>query len=363
MRIIYDYQIFSLQEYGGISRYVYELALKMLNNQQDVNIISPIYINQYLKNFRKSNLTGFFIKHIPKTGLVIQAINAVLFFVYVRIIKPDVVHETYYYSVLLAPKRTKVILTVYDMIHEKFSDCFLASDRTSKCKLFAVKRADHIICISEQTKRDLIELFSVPANKISVVYLGFTLSQSIKMVGNINSRPFLFYVGLRSGYKNFNALLHAYAESVLLKQEYDLICFGGGQFSTEEYALFNELGLLNVKQVSGDDELLACYYQSATLFIYPSLYEGFGIPPLEAMNFNCPVVCSNVSSIPEVVGDAALLFDPYEVSDIKSAIEQVVLDEDLRLSLIARGQARLQCFSWERCAEETLAVYRQVLSS
>ncbi len=117
-----------------------------------------------------------------------------------------------------------------------------------------------------------------------------------------------------------------------------------------------------VHHVSGDDAVLAGYYRMASAFVYPSLYEGFGIPPLEAMSFDCPVVCSGVSSIPEVVGNAGEMFDPYDPDSIRMAIERVVSDDALRQTLIARGKERLKLFSWKRCAQETLDIYRRVLS-
>ena len=142
------------------------------------------------------------------------------------------------------------------------------------------------------------------------------------------------------------------------------MCFGGGGFTVEETNLIQQLGLSleHVCQISGNDASLAWHYKFASAFIYPSLYEGFGIPPLEAMSFDCPVVCSGVSSIPEVVGEAAELFDPYKPESIRMAIERVVSDDALKQTLIARGRARIKLFSWERCARETLDVYRKVLS-
>ena len=129
----------------------------------------------------------------------------------------------------------------------------------------------------------------------------------------------------------------------------------------DEVAELTQLGLTNcVHQVSGDDGLLASYYQGATAFIYPSLYEGFGIPPLEAMNFGCPVVCSNTSSLPEVVGDAAVFFDPSSDESMRVAIEDLLRNDGLRTEMIRRGYARVQHFSWAKCAAETAAIYRQV---
>ncbi|MDP4934958.1 MAG: glycosyltransferase, partial [Salibacteraceae bacterium] len=152
--------------------------------------------------------------------------------------------------------------------------------------------------------------------------------------------------------------------SYKLKNEFDLICFGGGEFTTSENFMLNRLEIArgSVRHIAGDDDLLARYYRLASAFIYPSLYEGFGIPPLEAMSFDCPVVCSGVSSIPEVVGKAAEMFNPYEVHSIQIAIEKVVSNDVLRQTLITHGRERIKFFSWERCAHETLDIYRKVLS-
>lgn len=368
MKIIYDHQIFGMQRYGGISRYIYELALQMATTYtQNVSIIAPLYINQYLKQAPKElNVLGVPIKCIPKTNRIVRTVNSSCAWSAIRHFYPDIVHETYYSSRRIAPKSAKVVLTVYDMIHERFSDQFLRADPTSNNKALAVKRADHVICISEQTRQDLIELFNVDPIKVSVVHLGFTLTcQDESMLESyISSRPFLLYVGSRGGYKNFNTLLQAYATSTILRNDFDLICFGGGKFTNPEKSLLQQLNLStkNVIQVSGDDSLLAMYYKLASAFIYPSLYEGFGIPPLEAMSFDCPVVCSGVSSIPEVVGDAAEMFDPSQPDSIQIAIERVVSDNTLRQTLITRGQERIKLFSWNRCAQETLDVYHRVLS-
>jgi glycosyltransferase involved in cell wall biosynthesis len=229
-----------------------------------------------------------------------------------------------------------------------------------------VERASHIICISESTKNDLINFFKVDESKISVIHLGleeqFAHSNysSLKMCDT----NFLLYVGLRGGYKNFNKFIIAFTSSKILVQNFKIICFGGGEFGKEERQFLIEKGLSdkNISQISGDDQDLARLYQKASALVYPSLYEGFGLPPLEAMAYNCPVICSNTSSIPEVVGDAAEMFDPYDVESIQDAIERVVLDNSVRNDLMSRGKERVKLFSWDRCARETLDVYRRVLS-
>ena len=122
------------------------------------------------------------------------------------------------------------------------------------------------------------------------------------------------------------------------------------------------LSASQVQQIGGDDSVLADLYRTAHLFVYPSLYEGFGIPPLEAMSFDCPVVCSNSSSIPEVVGDAAVFFDPDSGESMGQALMKVASDVSLRQALVARGRERIKMFSWQRCAKQTIDVYRSVLA-
>lgn len=367
MKIVFDHQIFGWQKYGGISRYALELAGHLSSMpKQDVSLLSPLYINDYIQNAPKSlHVIGAKVPSFASCGRVYRTVNNILAAPLYQAMKPDIVHETYYSNWSVAPKKAKKILTIYDMIHERYLNNFSKFDPLKNEKIAAVKRADHLICISQQTQKDLIELLDVNPAKTSVIHLGFSLINAKK--SNLildNTKPYLLYVGKRDGYKNYTSLLKAYAKSTLLKNEFSLVCFGGGVFSNDELNQILALGVNkeNVIQVSGNDSVLADLYSNARLFVYPSLYEGFGIPPLEAMSFNCPVACSNTSSIPEVVANAATYFDPTSVDSICDALEKVVFDSKLTADLISRGQSRIKHFTWEKCAEETLAIYREVLS-
>ena len=366
MKIVYDHQIFGAQKYGGVSRYVFELANNLATRSaHEIGIICPIYVNEYLKR-ASPNLcvTGYRVPQIRKTGRMITGINQFISSLLLRRYKPDLVHETYYARSRIAPDHAKVVLTVYDMIHERFAGLFPVCDQTAINKANAVARADHVICISENTRRDLIEILGVNPAKTSVVYLGFTLTQSSEFILTKHNRPYLLYVGERKGYKNFDLLLQAYATSLDLMSNYDLIVFGGGGWRDAELKRARALGVSveRLQNVQGDDAILKSFYSNASLFIYPSLYEGFGIPLLEAMSFGCPVVSSNSGSLPEVVGNAAELFDPQSPFLLLKAIECVLNDSKYRQTLIKRGHARVQYFSWERCAEKTLKIYEQVMS-
>jgi glycosyltransferase involved in cell wall biosynthesis len=371
IKIAYDPLIFSGQIYGGISRYFCEIASRISNftaNGTSVNVVAPMYKNEYLDELPKSLVRGF--KSPFSSNLMSQqqrAFSFILGDLILRYLSPNIIHETYYFRWSLGPKKAIRVLTIYDMIHEKFKSQFPMSDKTSNYKALAAERADHIICISEATKKDVIKILGVKPDKISVIHLGFDLMINSKNVSSIPDelliKPYLLYVGLRGGYKNFDMLVRAYASSYILKGKFNLICFGGGKFSRDELALFEELEICNeqVFQFSGDDNFLANFYKKALIFVYPSLYEGFGIPPLEAMAYDCPVACSNTSSIPEVVADAGIYFDPTNINDMRDKIETLAGSSTLRNSLIKAGKLRLRNFSWDKCADETFKVYKKLV--
>lgn len=366
MNIIYDYQIFSAQRYGGISRYFVELIHHIVDSgKAKVSVISPIYVNAYLATTpRLVRVVGLKMPVVRFTGRFYRAINQLLSGVLLRWSKPDLVHETYFSGKSTMGAPYKRVLTVYDMIHELLPEEFAENDTTAKAKAKAVGYADHVICISERTRSDLIDILKVPREKTSVVYLGFSLRTSGSKTYIPVRRAFLLYVGARGGYKNFACLLRTYAANTRLKNEFDLLAFGGGEITDDENKLIRQLGIPkeNLQLIHGGDDVLEGLYRRAAVFIYPSLYEGFGIPPLEAMSFNCPVVCSNTSSIPEIVGDAAVLFDPKSSEELDKSLISVLYDEGLRKTLIARGQERVKQFSWEKCARQTMAIYHKVLS-
>ena len=251
------------------------------------------------------------------------------------------------------------------MIHELFPEYFPASDKTSPKKAEAVKKADHIICVSECTRTDLIRLFNVPEEKITVIYHGFdSFSQpDNKHHFDYVDSPFLLFVGSRSAHKNFNRLLESISTSDFIKNNFKLVFFGGGKLKVSESSLINRLRLSDmVMQISGDDTILSSLYKKASALIYPSLYEGFGFPPLEAMANACPVTASNTGSIPEVIGNAGVFLNPYDIDSIRSSIENVLLSEDIKKELIEKGLERLKFFSWKKCAEETLDIYKKLVS-
>lgn len=364
MKIAFDSQIFTMQEYGGISRYICDLASQLAKTDGvEPEIFAPLYINAYLEKLPKKIVSGIKVPRIPKTGKAVQQGALWLARGAIERFQPDILHETYYGSHPAATTAARSVVTVYDMIHELFPVDFSKHDRSSELKRISTSRVDHVICISEATRNDLLALFGLPEEKVTVVYLGFNSLIPAKYFVESQRKPYLLYVGHRNGYKNFDGFLRAYASSQWLRNNFDVVCFGGGAFSSDEIKLIEKLELTSnqLMHVTGDDGKLACFYRDAALFVYPSLYEGFGIPPLEAMALDCPVACSNTSSIPEVVGDAAEYFDPNNTDSIRSAIESVLNSDVRRAELIGLGRLRYPTFTWARCASETLSVYNRLL--
>jgi glycosyltransferase involved in cell wall biosynthesis len=365
MRICYDYQIFSRQKFGGISRYFVELALRIQKYPgTKVRVIAPLYWSELLAaksdeipvlgypfTYRIRGAVRFMKKFDP-------CFSRVLSWAY----KPDIVHETFYSRNRTSSSSAKTIITVYDMIDELFTACSPKKDKIIDLRKAAFSRADHLICISESTRADLIRLYEVDPDKVSVIYLASSLTAPIGPVVAMGE-PYILYVGVRYAHKNFPRLLAAFAESLLFKT-HKLVCFGGGQFADYEQKQMKELGIPPDRIAlvdGGNDDLLSRYYASAEAFVCPSIYEGFGIPLLEAMECGCPIICSNNSSIPEVAGDAAIYFDAEDIHSISNAMLRIAQSPNERNQLIMKGKVRCKQFSWDICAQQTYSVYERLL--
>lgn len=365
--VIYDYQAFSLQRFGGISRYFCELAARINGyHEWQARIVAPVHYNLHLRNVAVPK-TGYHIRlRLGRLAKAYRAINRSLSPRLMSAFSPALVHRTYYEETA-RHRGVPMVVTVFDMIHELFADQFSPSDPTSANKRLSVASADHVLCISHSTARDLTRLFGVPPGKISVTHLGYSESFSSPPPAEETPphiRPYVLYVGHRTGYKNFEAALRAYAASSRLVREFDFLVFGGPSLSPLEHAFAQKLGLRSdaLRQLGGNDAELARAYRHARTFVYPSLYEGFGIPPLEAMAAGAVVASANTSSLPEVVGDAAITFDPTDIDQIRNAVESACFDEDRRLRLVASSKERIRQFSWEACAEATMRSYSATLS-
>ena len=369
MRIVFDHQIFSRQVYGGISRYFQELNNRIpALGGHHAEVFAPLHVNGHAQGVDARPPRGLRLRKRPGVTDLARLVDSLAGHALVRPRRDvDVFHQTYYSASTYAPRSARKIVTVYDMIHELHPESFPAADDTPRRKQRAVAWADHVVCISETTRQDLIRILGVAPEKATVVHLGHSLSPArpADPAGATPSpAPYLLYVGARGGYKNFDRLVAAYADSDLLRTGLSLVCFGGGGFGEQELANLRARGVAaTVRQVSGDDALLSRLYLGAQALVYPSLYEGFGIPPIEAMAMGCPVVCSSGGSIPEIVGDAGAYFDPLDPQDMRTTIEDTVASGATRERLVALGRERARQFSWDACARNTLAVYARTLGA
>ncbi len=364
MKILYDHQTFSIQEFGGISRYFYEVISRIKrSNGFSVKLSLLLSNNHYLDETFKYH--RFFPNHKFKGKVrILSEVNKCYSIYNLKKSDFDVFHPTYYDPYFLKYLNKKpFVLTIHDMIHEKFPNQFPKKDKTSEYKYLLANKATKIICVSNNTKKDLIEIFKIPEKKIEVIYHGNSLIPIKINQFSLNlPEKYILYVGNRNGYKNFEYFIKAISPILLKNRELKVLCAGGSNFTNRERNIFDKLNIKSQVlyfKVSHDDQLSELY-KRAVCFVYPSLYEGFGIPILEAFSSGCPVVLSNTSSFPEVAGDAGLYFDPYDEISIKNAIEKIVENKDLREDIIKKGFERLKLFSWDITAEKTKRVYENL---
>jgi glycosyltransferase involved in cell wall biosynthesis len=288
--------------------------------------------------------------------------------------KPDVFHAPHY--VLPPATRRRSVVTIHDCIHLMFPQ-YLRNRGAyfyARASMWsAAHQAHRILTVSEASKRDIIHFFSVRPEKVVVVYNAieerFSETPSEEAIERVRERyqlnhPFVLYVGNIKPHKNLVRLIEAFAE--LRRRGFDelkLLIIGDEisklpalRRAVHTHRLHKHVRFLGYLE----DETLASLYRLASVFVFPSLYEGFGLPPLEAMASGTPVVTSNVSSMPEVTGDAAVLVDPYSVESIVEGIARVLTDPALSSDLRRKGIARAREFSWDRSVQRTRQVYQEV---
>ena len=365
MKIFYDHKIFYKQVRGGPSRLFLSLAKNLLQYDCNIKIYAPFHFNEYLNQFSKHHsdiVEGKYIKNrIKYSSKIIGLINSFLSKNKIKKETPDIYHSTYYGNSLTNLKKIPLVITVHDLIHELLlkNKCIKGLDDKSKI----IHKADHIICVSKNTQEDLFKFYNINPIKTSVIYPGVTnifLDNKIKKTETKSQFiPYLLYVGSRHGYKNCKNFIKAYAFSEKLKKNFKIVFFGGGIFTNEEKLFFEKLNLNqnNIFHVDGDDNILKNLYENAEVLIYPSLYEGFGSVPLEAMMYGCPVICSKISCLIEVQGNASIKFNPENIDEITYSLEKITFSSDIKKELIQSGYSQFKKYSWKNCASETLNVY------
>jgi glycosyltransferase involved in cell wall biosynthesis len=365
MRLLYDHQVFSLQNAGGASRYYYEL-MKFFTTVPEVDTRLLLGISGTVYPFRQLNSAGTRVKSFREwlpPGLWRYIANDV----WSNLAAPfsgkfDVYHPTEYLRMPMVRAR-RVVATHHDCTHELYPEMFPKRNKVLWARKRLFPRVDAIICISESCRQDLLRFYNVDPGKTRVIHHGVSplprSPEAARRLRTMLRREYLLYVGLRYAFKNFHALLQAFRDTGL-HETFDLLVLGGGPFNAAERELIARLELgdsiITLPRVS--DELLAEAYANAKLFVYPSRSEGFGLPPLEAMSLDCPVLAGRASSIPEVCQDAPFYLDPGDQHSFHRELARAVSDEPARRRSIERGREVVARYSWEKCGRETLDLYR-----
>jgi glycosyltransferase involved in cell wall biosynthesis len=288
----------------------------------------------------------------------------------------DVYHSPHYVLPPLVPCRS--VVTIHDCIHLMFPQYLpnrLAYVYAKTFMWWAAHRSARVLTVSEASKRDILRYFDIPEEKVTVIHNGlderFRVPPPDAEIHRVRERfqldeRFILYAGNVKPHKNVERLIDAF--HVLHTNGFEhlkLLIIGSdiSKYATLRRAIHTH-DLHKYVRFLGfvSDETLAALYRLAAVFVFPSLYEGFGFPPLEAMASGTPVVASNLSSLPEVLGDAALLVDPYDANALAGAIRRVLVDDTLRRELSARGQAKVQEYSWEEAARRVRQIYQEVAS-
>ena len=358
LRVRFSPDIFRTQTYGGVSRYVTELHRGLAGRGVDSRIVAGLHVNSYLHGL--PGVQGVDVEWIRPLRAR-QALTKVTDRAVERLRCSRLDHGTIWHKTMFdrhIPDGPRLAVTVYDMIHERYPEQFGSRDVIPSSKRPWCEAADVVFAISSTTRDDLLERFGLPEDKVVVTPLGVTTVEPSPGPVPFAEPPWLLYVGERAKpYKNWQAVLEALTA---LGPGLRLACFGPPATAAERY-LLEEQGLTDrVRFVGGDDRDLARLYRAASMLVYPSRFEGFGLPPLEAMTHGCPVVAARAGPMPEVLGDAAVFFDPSDVDDLVNAVNQVLADSDGVERLRNRGYARSATFTWQRTVDATLRGYESV---
>jgi glycosyltransferase involved in cell wall biosynthesis len=353
MRVHYDDQIVRHQPRGGVSRYFVELV-RRFKDDRSLGVTVDL------------DWRGSGNEHAAAAGLDRQETRWGRRFE--RLAdrlpsrgspRPDIYHPTWYHPEYLPTEpRPPMVVTVVDMIPELHPQHF-----TNRAQHLAkedfVRRASAIACISDSTRRDLLQVYGPLEAAVEVVHLGVA-AEFRRGVTTTRQLPgdYLLFLGNRGAYKDFATALEAFAGVRAAYPDLSLVAAGGGGFKTDELADIRRRGLDGaVHRIDVPDGELPAVFGAARAFLFPSRYEGFGLPTLEAMACGTPVVLADSSSLPEVGGDAALYFRPGDPSALGAQVLRILGDTELAGAMVARGLERAAGFTWQRTAERTRDVY------
>ncbi len=360
-KILYDNQMFTFQRFGGVTRYFADLMYNLPSSEFISEIPMRYCENHYVtETYGHKYETVRFPRSYRWRRRVYQVVNR--FYAWRALKKGDydIFHPTYFSPYFLGALRDKnkpFVLTVHDMVFERYPQDVLIYDRTIPHKKRLVVEADHIIAVSENTKRDIVELLGTDPSKITVVHHGY------RQVSEVAPRLFdryILFVGERKGYKNFFPWLSAIRPLLMKDITLRIVCTGQ-PFTPAEKEFLAKWNIADrLVHISANDAQMASLYRHALCFVFPSHYEGFGIPILEAFHNGCPVCLSNASCFPEVAGEAGIFFNPHDAQSMSDALQEIISSQALRDELRIKGLERAKEFTLERMVQNTCDVYRKL---
>ena len=353
MKVLFDHQIFNYV-FGGAAKYFVMLLSHLPRECWECTAIASS--SEYIK--RKA-----LMKYLPYEfrgqTVLMEYLNRPYTNCIMRQGQFDVFHQTNFGTYCLKSLGNKPMVTTY---HDSNLSTIDPHPEIVERQRISLERADAVICVSNHTKSDMLRLFHLDAQKVKVIYHGIERpDMSVLAEQRVVKDDYILYVGRRSAYKNFRKFIEVFSELHLKYPKIKVVCTSN-VFSKEEQMRFKELGIEDCMiHVAADETTMLRLYRDALFFAFPSFYEGFGMPILEAWSCGCPVVLSDASCFPEIAGSGGLFFKPESKEDMLRQFDAVLSDSCLRKKLVLNGYERMKRFSWEKCAEEHMQLYRTLL--
>ncbi len=347
-KIFYDGEIYIRQRVGGINRYFDNIISKLpidyepiLTTIKGYEETLPRHPNLTLHSYNRFGI---------KPGRLSFAIEPYYFRLLEKNSDFQIFHPTYHYLLTrekLQKKNVPFVLTIYDLLQEAVPELIDPMGKEVQFKKAAILAADVIICISESTKRNLLKYYPVSEAKIFVTHLATDLN--VKLVSNrpTSPNPYILYVAIVAQ----------------LNKDVELCVVSNCPLSNEELQNAKDKGIQDRLHIifDADDSYLVKLYQNCLCFVYPSIHEGFGIPPLEAMLCEAPIIASNTSSIPEVVGEAGLLFNPFSTDELADKLMFLIDNPIARQNFVLKGLNQVKKFSWDKTVQQTVSIYNSLV--
>jgi len=352
MKVLFDHQIFNFV-YGGASKYFAMLLANMPQGSWQTTCLLPV--NEYARSLHLFKTYPYVFRGQMR---IVDYINRP--YTRWRLSRGhyDVFHQTNFGTYCLKELKDKPMVTTY---HDANYSTFNPQPELVELQRLSLQRADAVVAVSRNTKKDLLELFNIDERKVHVVYHGIEQPDLSRLGQRLFDFPYLLYVGQRAPYKNFTRFVRAFAAIAHRVPDVKVVCTFF-DFSSSERQLMQSLGLNDrFVHISADERQMLQLYHDAVAFVYPSLYEGFGMPILEAWCCQCPVVLSRASCFPEIAAEAGLYFDPNSEEEMSVALLRIIDDSTLHDELIRRGTERVKLFSWKQCADRHVDIYKSLI--